>query len=121
GPPGLRRPRPWPRRGRASARADTRSSRRVRAARRARAGRREDVQYLLAVLRELRLPHATHLAQVGQGRRPRRRDLAQRRVVEDHVGRHALLLGGGGTPRPDLPPAPRRPPRPPPPPLPAAP
>src|SRR5262249_10275898 len=80
-PPGLRPPRPWPGRGRASALADTRSSRRVRAARSARADRREDVQYLLAILRELRLPHATHLAQVGQGRRPHRRDLAQRRVV----------------------------------------
>ena len=38
----------------------------------------------------------------GQGGRERGRDLAQGRVMEDHVGGHALLLRGGGAPGAEL-------------------
>jgi hypothetical protein len=62
--------------------------------------RRDDREDLVAVLGELVLADAADAAQGGQRGRRVGGDLAQRRVVEDDVGRHALLLGGGRPPRP---------------------
>src|SRR6516164_9189025 len=53
---------------------------------------RENVQNLLAVPGQLRLPDAAHLTQLGQRRRQRRRDLPQRSVAEYHVRGDTLLL-----------------------------
>src|SRR5215831_4003236 len=62
----------------------------------------ERVQDLLAIPGQLGLADAAHRAQLGQRGRESGSDLAQGRVVEDHVGRDALLFRGGRTPRPEL-------------------
>ena len=46
----------------------------------------------------LAAPTPLTVPRLGQGGRLLGGDLPQRRVVEDHVGRHALLLGGRGAP-----------------------
>src|SRR5262249_10892897 len=60
---------------------------------------RESVQDLLAVLRELVLADAADGAQLGERGGRLGRDLTERRVVEDHVRRDALLLRRRGPPR----------------------
>src|SRR5215470_10426673 len=58
---------------------------------------REQTEYLLAVPGELGFADTADVAKIGQRRRHLSGDLAQGRVVEDHVGGHALLLGGGSS------------------------
>ena len=60
----------------------------------------ENVEQALPILREFRLADAGDRAELFEGCRPEGRNLAQGRIVEDHVRGHPLLFSFGCTPRP---------------------
>src|SRR5205814_10099199 len=62
---------------------------------------REGVQDLLAVPGELVVPDAADLAELRKSRGQLGRDLAQGRVMEDHICRYPLLVGRRGAPGPE--------------------
>src|ERR1700730_7142064 len=52
--------------------------------------RAEDAEYCRAIPLQLRSPDALDLTQLLDARRPHRGNVAQHRVVEDHIGRNGL-------------------------------